>query len=113
MSTRTYQNQIILLVKTNLHCKTNFEIDGKIILSRKRVRRILVNVKVDIDFWVLMIQVIKLVEWGQRRTTQNNIKKVNGNFDGAILTSMSSQNNNTVFIDKTQKERKELLSQLD
>ena len=47
----------------------------------------------------------------QRRTTQKNIKKVIGNFDDFVLTSMSSQNNSTVFIDKTQKERKELLSQ--
>jgi DNA repair exonuclease SbcCD ATPase subunit len=34
-----------------------------------------------------------------------------GGYDDFILTSMSSQNNSTVFIDKTQKERKELLSQ--
>ena len=47
----------------------------------------------------------------QRRTTQKNIQKVIGNFDDFNLTSMSSQNNSTVFIDKTQKERKELLSQ--
>ena len=47
----------------------------------------------------------------QRRTTQKNIQKVIGSFDEFILTTMSSQNNSTVFIDKTQKERKELLSQ--
>ena len=38
----------------------------------------------------------------QRRTTQNNIKKVIGSYDDFILTSMSSQNDTTVFIDKTQ-----------
>ena len=45
-----------------------------------------------------------------RRTTQKNIQKVIGSFDEFILTTMSSQNN-SMFIDKTQKERKELLSQ--
>ena len=39
------------------------------------------------------------------------LKKVIGSYDDFILTSMSSQNDTTVFIDKTQKERKELLSQ--
>jgi len=47
----------------------------------------------------------------QRRTTQVNIRKIIGSYEDFILTSMSSQNNSTVFIDKTQKERKELLSQ--
>ena len=58
-----------------------------------------------------MIQEEISLNGDQRRTTQNNIKKVIGNYEDFILTSMSSQNNNTVFIDKTQKERKELLSQ--
>jgi DNA repair exonuclease SbcCD ATPase subunit len=47
----------------------------------------------------------------QRRTTNINIKKIIGTFEDFILTSMSLQNNNTVFIDKTQKERKEILAQ--
>ena len=34
-----------------------------------------------------------------------------GTFDDFILTTLSAQNANTVFIDKTQKERKELLAQ--
>ena len=66
----------------------------------------------DVDFWVLDETGEKLsLNGDQRRTTQNNIKKVIGSYDDFILTSMSSQNDSTVFIDKTQKERKELLSQ--
>ena len=42
---------------------------------------------------------------------QLNIRKVVGDFEDFVLTSMSSQNDSTVFINKTQKERKELLSQ--
>ena len=47
----------------------------------------------------------------QRRTTQNNIKKVIGSYDDFILTSLSSQIKNSVFIEKTQKEKKTLLAQ--
>ena len=47
----------------------------------------------------------------QRRTTDVNIRKYIGTYDDFILTTMSLQNNNTVFIDKTQKERKELMAQ--
>ena len=70
------------------------------------------HVKVDIDFWMVdeTGESISL-NGDQRRTTQNNIKKVIGSYDDFILTSMSSQNNSTVFSDKTQKERKELLAQ--
>ena len=44
----------------------------------------------------------------QRRTTNLNIKRVIGTYDDFVLT-LSLQNNSTVFIDKTQKERKDLL----
>ena len=47
----------------------------------------------------------------QRRTTNANIRKVIGTYDDFTLTTLSSQINNTVFIDKTQKEKKELLAQ--
>ena len=44
----------------------------------------------------------------QRRTTNLNIKRVIGTYDDFVLTPLSLQNNSTVFIDKTQKERKDL-----
>jgi DNA repair exonuclease SbcCD ATPase subunit len=46
----------------------------------------------------------------QRRTTNYNINQVVGTYEDFILSTLSTQNNFTVFIDKTQKERKELLS---
>ena len=46
----------------------------------------------------------------QRRTTNYNINRVIGTYDDFILSTLSTQNNFTVFIDKTQKERKELLA---
>jgi DNA repair exonuclease SbcCD ATPase subunit len=115
MSSRTYKaDNIINKSKTNLHCKVNFEIDGVDYFIEKKGKKNLRtgHVKVDIDFWMIDETGDEIsLNGDQRRTTQNNIKKVIGNYEDFILTSMSSQNNNTVFIDKTQKERKELLSQ--
>ena len=42
----------------------------------------------------------------QRRTTNYNINQVVGTYEDFILSTLSTQNNFTVFIDKTQKERK-------
>ena len=47
----------------------------------------------------------------QRRTTDVNIRKVIGSYDDFILTTLSSQIKNSVFIEKTQKEKKTLLAQ--
>jgi len=115
MSSRAYKaDNIINKAKSTLHCKVNFEIDGMDYFIEKKGKKNLRtgHVKVDIEFWMIDDTGEKLsLNGDQRRTTQNNIKKVIGNYDDFVLTSMSSQNNSTVFIDKTQKERKELLSQ--
>ena len=115
MSSRTYRaDNIINKAKNNLHCKVNFEIDGQDYFIEKKGKKNLRtgHVKVDIDFWTIDDTGEEIsLNGDQRRTTQNNIKKDIGNYEDFILTSMSSQNNSTVFIDKTQKERKELLSQ--
>ena len=107
-------DNIINKSKNNLHCKVNFEIDGIDYYIEKVGKKNLRNghVKVNIDFWMIDDSGDQIsLNGDQRRTTQKNIQKVIGNFDDFNLTSMSSQNNSTVFIDKTQKERKELLSQ--
>ena len=112
---RAYKaDNIINNSKSTLNCLVNFEIDGLDYFIERRGKKNLRtgHVKVDVDFWVIDDSGDKIsLNGDQRRTTQNNIKKVIGSYDDFILTSMSSQNNSTVFIDKTQKERKELLSQ--
>ena len=115
MSSRAYKaDNIINKAKNTFHCKVNFEVSGQDYFIEKFGKKNLRNghVKVDIEFWTIDDTGEKIsLNGDQRRTTQNNIKRVIGNFDDFVLTSMSSQNNSTVFIDKTQKERKELLSQ--
>ena len=115
LTSRTFKaDNIINKAKSTLHCKVNFEIDGIDYFIEKKGKKNLRtgHVKVDIEFWMIDDTGEKLsLNGDQRRTTQNNIRRVIGNYEDFILTSMSSQNNSTVFIDKTQKERKELLSQ--
>ena len=112
---RAYKaDNIINNSKSTLYCKVNFEIDGVNYFIERRGKKNLRtgHVKIDVDFWLIDDSGDKIsLNGDQRRTTQVNIRKVIGGYDDFILTSMSSQNNSTVFIDKTQKERKELLSQ--
>ena len=100
--------------KETFHCKAELEIDGKPYFIERKAKLIkrTQHVKVDVDFWTVDDGGEKVsLNDEQRRTTDVNIRKYIGTYDDFILTSMSLQNNNTVFIDKTQKERKELMAQ--
>ena len=114
-SSRAYKaDNIINNSKTTMSCKVNFEIDGIDYFIEKKGKKNLRtgHVKVNVEFYLIDETGERVsLNGDQRRTTQKNIQKVIGSFDEFILTTMSSQNNSTVFIDKTQKERKELLSQ--
>ena len=99
--------------KKNFHCKINFEVAGlDYYIERKATTRSRDgHVKVDVNFWMVDEggDIISL-NGDQRRTTNYNINRVIGTYEDFILSTLSTQNNFTVFIDKTQKERKELLS---
>ena len=99
--------------KKDFYCKVNFEIDGQdyyIERVAKKQRR--GNVKVDVDFYTIDDTDEKVSMNGdQRRTTDVNIRRVIGSYDDFILTALSSQIKNSVFIEKTQKEKKTLLAQ--
>jgi len=99
--------------KKDFFCKANFEIDGQDYhIERVAKKQRKGNVKVDVDFYTFGDAGEKVSMNGdQRRTTQNNIRKVIGSYDDFILTSLSSQIKNSVFIEKTQKEKKTLLAQ--
>ncbi len=99
--------------KKNFSCKVNFEVGGlDYFIERKASKRERDgHVKVNVNFWMIddSGQTISL-NGDQRRTTNYNINQVVGTYEDFILSTLSTQNNFTVFIDKTQKERKELLS---
>ena len=99
--------------KGDFFCKVNFEIDGQDYhIERVAKKQRKGNVKVDVDFYTIDDIGEKVSMNGdQRRTTDANIRKVIGSYDDFILTSLSSQIKNSVFIEKTQKEKKMLLAQ--
>ena len=114
-SSRAYRAKNVLNNKKEVfHCKAELEIDGKLFFIERKAKLIkrTQHVKVDVDFWTVDDAGEKIsLNDEQRRTTDANIRKYIGTYEDFILTSMSLQNNNTVFIDKTQKERKELMAQ--
>ena len=113
-STRTYSAGSVLNNKKNsFKCKLLFEVNGQnYVVERIAKKARNGHVKVNVDFYTYddSDEVVSL-NGDQRRTTNANIKQVVGTFEDFILTTLSAQNANTVFIDKTQKERKELLAQ--
>ena len=99
--------------KKDFCCKVLFEIDGQdyVVERFAKIQR-RGNVKVNVDFYTFDDTGEKVSMNGdQRRTTNVNIRKVIGTYEDFILTALSSQNNNSVFIEKTQKEKKTLLAQ--
>ena len=99
--------------KKAFHCKLNFEIDGiDYFIERHGKRFKSGGVRVDTDFWMIDESGEKVILNGeQRKDTNKNIQGYLGTYDDFTLTTLSVQNNNTGFIDKTQSEKKDLLAQ--
>ena len=99
--------------KENFYCKFNFEIDGVDYFIERRAKyvRKKTSVKVDVDFWKEDAGVIESLNGEQRKDTNKEIEKYLGKFEDFVLTALSLQGNNALFIDKSQSERKEILSQ--
>jgi DNA repair exonuclease SbcCD ATPase subunit len=99
--------------KDMFYCKFNFEIDGVDYFIERRAKyvRKKTSVKVDVDFWKEDAGVIESLNGEQRKDTNKEIEKYLGKFEDFVLTALSLQGNNALFIDKSQSERKEILSQ--
>jgi DNA repair exonuclease SbcCD ATPase subunit len=69
------------------------------------------HVKVDVRFWSELNGVEESLSGVDRDSTNSNIRKYIGTYDDFIITVMSLQINNANFIDKDQKDRKDLMSQ--
>ena len=113
-STRTYSASSVLNNKRkSFSCRLLFEVNGQDYVVERQGKKLRNgHVKVNVDFYTFDDSDEKVsLNGDQRRTTNANIKQVVGAFDDFLLTTLSAQNSNTVFIDKTQKERKELLAQ--
>ncbi len=113
-SSRAYKAVNVLNNKKNdFYCKATLEVEGvDYFIERFGKRHKNGHVKVNVDFYSYDDTGEKISFNGdQRRTTQVNIRKLIGTYEDFVMTALSLQANSTVFIDKTQKERKELLAQ--
>jgi DNA repair exonuclease SbcCD ATPase subunit/predicted MPP superfamily phosphohydrolase len=99
--------------KTTFTCKLNFELDGRdYYIERRGKKQSNGHVKVDVDFWTIGDSGEEVLLNGEQRDNTNKIiRKYIGSYDDFILTALSLQSNNTGFIDMSQRERKELLTQ--
>jgi len=99
--------------KDKFYCKFHFEIDGISYFIERTAKYVRKGtaVKVDVNFWKEDGGIIQSLNGEQRRDTNSNIEKYLGKFEDFVLTTLSLQGNNALFIDKSQSERKEILSQ--
>jgi DNA repair exonuclease SbcCD ATPase subunit/UDP-2,3-diacylglucosamine pyrophosphatase LpxH len=99
--------------KDKFYCKFHFEIDGISYFIERTAKYVRKGtaVKVDVNFWKEDGFMITSLNGEQRRDTNANIEKYLGKFEDFVLTTLSLQGNNALFIDKSQSERKEILSQ--
>ena len=99
--------------KTNFDCKFNFEINGVDYfierIGKKKTKR--GTVKVDVEFYCFVDGVKHSLNGEERRDTNSIIRKYVGSYDDFTLTAMSNQSNSSGFIEKSQREKKELLAQ--
>lgn len=99
--------------KDKFYCKFQFEIDGISYFIERTAKYVRKGtaVKVDVNFWKEDGFMVTSLNGEQRRDTNANIEKYLGKFEDFVLTTLSLQGNNALFIDKSQSERKEILSQ--
>ena len=99
--------------KTQFECKLHFQIDEVDYYIHRKAK--LVNkataVKVDVDFWKEEDGMVTSLNGEQRRDTNHIIQQYLGTYDDFVLTSLSLQGNNALFIDKSHSERKDILAQ--
>jgi DNA repair exonuclease SbcCD ATPase subunit len=98
--------------KDTFSCKFNFEIDGiDYFIEREAHTTKTDKVKVNVNFWRVIDGVDESLNGDERRDTNDVIKKYLGTYEDFVMTSLSLQGNNALFIDKSQSERKDILAQ--
>jgi DNA repair exonuclease SbcCD ATPase subunit len=112
-SDRAFKAQHIMNNQKNeFYCKFGFEIDGvDYYIERLAQRQKNGNVKVDVNFWKESGDMVESLNGEQRRETNLIIEQYVGKYEDFVLTALSVQGNNSLFIDKSQSERKDILSQ--
>jgi DNA repair exonuclease SbcCD ATPase subunit len=113
-TSRTYiAKNILNNRKSNFYCKLHFQIEDVDYFIERRAKLINRgrNLKVDVSFWREDESGIHSLNGEQRRDTNSIIQQYLGTYEDFVLTTLSLQGNNALFIDKSQSERKEILAQ--
>ena len=103
-------NEVLNNKKTWFRGLFKFEMNGIIYTIERRGtqnKKKETHVKVDVDFYTDA----ENLNGEERSDTNKNIRRYLGTYDDFILTAFSLQADNNNFIEKSQKERKDLLSQ--
>ena len=111
---RAYKAQNIMNNrKSDFECELHFQVDGIDFFIKRTAKTINKgkNVKVDVQFWKEEGGVITSLNGTERRDTNIVIEQYVGKYEDFVLTALSLQGNNSIFIDKSQSERKDLLAQ--
>jgi len=94
--------------KSHFKGEFSFEMNGIIYtIIREGIKRKDGHVKVNVEFYTES----ENLNGDERSDTNKNIRKYLGTYDDFILTAFSLQADNNNFIEKSQRERKDLLSQ--
>jgi len=99
--------------KADFHCQLDFQVEG-VEYSIRREARIVnkgKNVKVDVQFWRTVDGITESLNGTERRDTNSVIEGYVGRYEDFVMTALSLQGNNALFIDKSQSDRKDLLAQ--
>lgn len=99
--------------KTEFRCYLHFQVDGVDYHIERTAKTINKgkNVKVDVQFWKQEGDEKTSLNGTERRDTNTVIEQYVGKYEDFVLTALSLQGNNSIFIDKSQSERKDLLAQ--
>ena len=110
---RTFKAAQVLNNKMDgFRCKFQFQINGRDYwIERVATKDKKGHVKVNVDFWYEEDGETISLNGDDRDGTNFAIRNYLGTYDDFIITALSLQGNNTNFIDKAQRERKDLLAQ--
>lgn len=113
-SSRAFKAQNIMNNrKSDFECELHFQVNGIDFYIKRTAKTINKgkNVKVDVQFWKEEGGITTSLNGTERRDTNAVIEQYVGKYEDFVLTALSLQGNNSIFIDKSQSERKDLLAQ--
>ena len=114
-SSRAFKAEKILNDRRNqFKCSLHFKIENTDYYIERTAKKNKKgdHVKVNVEFWTIDADTGEKVSLNgeERRDTDRIIRQYVGSYEDFVLTSLSLQQNNALFIDKSQTERKDLLS---